>query len=149
MKDSNISLEALRYRLLEVEEVPKLLPLLQQLNPNLAEEVLIARHQAMFGYNNHYCMGMFRGDILIGLSGLWITERLYSGKQVELDNVIIDASQQSQGLGKVFLAHLEQWAKEKGCLTVELNAYVQSNRAHKFYFKEGFKVLGFHFQKGI
>ncbi len=44
---------------------------------------------------------------------------------------------------------IELWAKNNDCKTIELNTYVQNEKSHKFYFNQGFHILGFHFQKYI
>ena len=61
----------------------------------------------------------------------------------------MDETISSGGLGKLVVTEIENWAMKNGCKTVELNDYGKSDRAHKFYFQNGYKVLGFHFQKKI
>ena len=132
---------------LTLKHIPEILPLIQQLNPNTSIEILEDRQRRMFEFDNYKCFGFYENEKLIGLSSGWITVKLYSDKQLEMDNVIMDESFQSKGYGKVFISEIETWAKENDCKTVELNAYVQNDKAHKFYFKQGYKVIGFHFQK--
>ena len=84
-----------------------------------------------------------------GISSAWTTVRLYSGKQLEVDNVVIDSSQQSKGLGKLFFEFIENWAKKNEYKTIELNTYVQNSKSHKFYYNLGYSILGFHFWKHI
>ena len=74
---------------------------------------------------------------------------MYCGKQLEVDNVFILPEYQSSGYGAVFFDHIEDWAKENHCNTVELNTYVENTRSHKFYFKEGYTILGYHFWKDL
>ena len=78
-----------------------------------------------------------------------IRDRLYSDKQLEIDNVIIDDSIQSNGYGQLFMNEIESWAILNNCKTIELNTYVQNDRSHKFYFNLGFSILGFHFHKQL
>ena len=75
--------------------------------------------------------------------------RLYSGKQLEVDNVIIDNKIQSKGFGSKFFEEIERWAYSNDFNTVELKTYLENDRSHKFYFNRGYKILGFHFQKHI
>jgi GNAT superfamily N-acetyltransferase len=119
------------------------------LNPGSTIEKLERYADEMFGFDNYRCFGLFEQEELIGISSGWITVRFYSGKQLEVDNVIIDPAIQSKGYGKYFFELIEAWAKEKDCLTIELNTYVGNSRSHKFYFSNGYKILGFHFQKQL
>jgi GNAT superfamily N-acetyltransferase len=134
-------------KILKLENLAEIVRLTRQLNPDIDITELEKRQSEMFGLDTYTCFGLFEKGILIGVSSGWITVRLYSGKQLEVDNVIIDSTIQSKGYGKLFMDEIESWAKTNHCKTVELNTYVQNGRSHKFYFKQGFEILGFHFQK--
>ena len=136
-------------KLLDQGNLAEIVKLTRQLNPSMEISELERRQSEMFQFENYKCFGLFENDILIGVSSGWITVRLYSDKQLEIDNVIIDNSIQSKGYGKLFMTEMESWAKKNNCKTVELNTYVQNGRSHKFYFNQGFEILGFHFQKLI
>jgi len=131
------------------KDIKNILKLTQQLNSETSIKILNELQQEMFTFRNYKCFGIYKNDELIGLSSGWMTIRLYSGKQLEIDNVIIDKPFQSQGYGKILLDYIENWALKNACKTIELNTYVENSRSHKFYFNQGYKVLGFHFQKYI
>ncbi len=120
-----------------------------QLNPDIPVATLETYLEEMFALDTYHCFGLYEGETLIGISSGWITVRFYSGKQLEIDNVIIDAAARSKGIGAQFMQLVEEWAAAHDCKTVELNAYVQNSDAHRFYFREGYRILGFHFQKKI
>jgi hypothetical protein len=126
-----------------------IISLVKKLNPDKPVDDLNKSIVEMFSFSNYHCFGLYSGTNLLGISSCWITVRFYSGKQIELDNVIIDDEIRSTGLGRKFLELLEIWAKENSCNTVELNTYVQNSRSHKFYFNSGYSILGYHFQKNI
>lgn len=131
------------------EYITQIAALTHHLNPALDLHLLEQRADEMFTHEHYYCFGLFWEQELIGVASGWITVRLYSGKQLELDNVIILPKHQSKGYGQHFLDHLEAFAEERNCLTVELNAYVGNNKAHQFYERLDYVKLGFHFQKKI
>jgi GNAT superfamily N-acetyltransferase len=134
-------------KLLGQENLNEIVKLTRLLNPNMEISELERRQFEMFQFDTYKCFGLFENNTLIGVSSGWITVRLYSDKQLEVDNVIIDNTIQSKGYGKLFMTEIESWARENNCKTVELNTYVQNGRSHKFYFNQGFEILGFHFQK--
>ncbi len=138
-----------KIRMLTVDYLKDITKLTQQLNPDTSISVLQERQKQMFTFDNYRCFGIFNEEKLVGLSSGWILVKLYSGKQLEVDNLIIDNSIQSKGFGKVFLNYIEDWAKQNNCKTVELNTYVQNNKSHKFYFNQGYRILGFHFEKQL
>jgi GNAT superfamily N-acetyltransferase len=142
-------MQNIQFEKLTVSNIKEIIPFGKLLNPDKLNEEIENSLQEMFQFNNYHCFGLFQNEKLVGISGAWITVRIYSGKQLEIDHFVIDDTIRSSGLGKLFVTYIEDWANKNGCKTVELNAYVQSDRAHKFYFQNGYKVLGFHFQKKI
>ena len=139
--------DTLKISQLAIQHIDEIIPLTQQLN---SENKNLKTYQTqMFDFDNYHCFGFYLNDELIGLSSGWITVRLYSGKQLEVDNVIIDEKHQSKGFGKQFFELLEDWAIKNLCQTIELNTYIENTRSHKFYDELGFKKLGFHYQLNL
>ena len=141
--------EELTFEILTVENIAEISVLGKQLNPKMTLEQIQNLLKEMFTLPTYRCFGLFLNKKLVGISSGWITVRFYSGKQLEVDNVIIDNSLQSNGFGKQFFDFIENWAKENSCETIELNTYVQNSKSHKFYFNLGYSILGFHFWKHI
>ncbi|PKV51407.1 RimJ/RimL family protein N-acetyltransferase [Aquimarina sp. MAR_2010_214] len=137
----------IEFRKLDKNYFSEMMVLIKQLNPNRESKVLEQRLKHMFESDAYHCFGLFKKGVLIGLIGCWKSIRLYSGRQLELDNVIIDTKMQSKGYGKLFFNFIEDWALKNGYQAIGLNTYVENSRSHKFYFNEGFRILGFHFQK--
>lgn len=106
-------------------------------------------HRATFDYDSYTCFGLVENNKVIGVCGLWKSIKAYSGLQYEIDYLVIDPDRQSEGLGKLFLSLMEDWAIAQGAKTMELYTYTENKASHKFYHREGFIILGFHFQKKI
>lgn len=130
-----------------IENKSRVLDLLQQLNPGMDAKYLESTQIEMTNIPNYTCFGLYLNDELIGISSGWTTVRIYCGKQLELDNVIIDSKLQSKGYGKYFMNEIKAWSIKNNYASIGLNTYVQNSRSHKFYFNEGFKILGLHFEK--
>lgn len=141
--------EKIEFKILSIKELNEISVLGQQLNSKLTLEQIQLYLSQMFEQPNYICFGVYFNEKLIGISSGWTTVRFYSGKQLEVDNVIIDLNVQSKGIGKQFFQFIENWAKENDYKTIELNTYVQNSKSHKFYFNLGFSILGFHFWKNI
>ncbi|MFI1745431.1 GNAT family N-acetyltransferase [Thalassobellus sediminis] len=139
-----------RFEIIDKELINMVVPLVEKLNNNrVSYEVLEQRFSEMKD-QNYECAVIYDDDKLIGVCGLWFCTRHYSGKSVEPDHVYIDESYRGKGLGKTFFKWIYNYVKEnKGCEAVELNTYVANAPSHKFYFNEGFKILGFHFLKTL
>jgi len=132
---------------IQKENILDIIPLLRILNSKTPLEILKKRVLEMVELENYECIGLFADDFLIGISGLWYSTRHYIGKSVEPDHVIIDKSYRNQNLGKQFFNWIDTYTKEKGCEAIELNAYTNNSKSHKFYYNEGYNIYGFHFLK--
>jgi GNAT superfamily N-acetyltransferase len=122
--------------------------LIKQLNPKLkkVEYKVMLDDMLAHGYR---MAAVYDGEKCAGLSGFWIATKIYSGKYVELDNVVIDKNYRNKGIGKKLCDWILKEAKKQGCVTAMLDAYAENIPAHRFYYREGFYVRGFHFLKQL
>lgn len=137
------------FKIIEKRDINSVIPLVQKLNDYKQSEAILEERFTEMITQNYECAGIFDGEILIGVSGMWFSTRHYSGKSVEVDHVYIDEDYRGSGLGKLFFKWIYNYVKQKGYESVELNTYVQNYPSHKFYYNEGFQILGYHFYKKL
>ena len=130
--------------LIDKEEMLKNLSVLQDLYPSLTLSEYSSELDLMLPHN-YGQVGVFEGDICLGLSGFWIGTKLWCGKYLELDNIVVSKTQRSQGIGKLLFDFLHKKALENNCTMLSLDSYTTNFNAHKFFYKEGFAPKGFHF----
>jgi GNAT superfamily N-acetyltransferase len=130
--------------LIDKEEMLKNLSVLQDLYPSLTSSEYSSELDLMLPHN-YGQVGVFEGDICLGLSGFWIGTKLWCGKYLELDNIVVSKTQRSQGIGKLIFDFLHKKALENDCTMLSLDSYTTNFNAHKFFYKEGFAPKGFHF----
>jgi len=83
----------------------------------------------------------------IAICGFWIDTKLWIGKYLELDNIVVDPAYRSKGVGELIFQTLEQKAKDEDCNMLALDSYTSNFQAHKFFYNQGFGPKGFHFVK--
>lgn len=137
----------LEFKLLSIKNIASITDLGKELNPKLSVKEIKDSFTEMFTFDNYRCFGLLKEDLIIGISSGWITHKLYSGRQLEVDNVIITSTIQSKGYGKTFFQKIEEWASINDCNTIELNSYITNSRSHKFYFNLEYTIIGYHFYK--
>jgi GNAT superfamily N-acetyltransferase len=93
------------------------------------------------------CVGVFDEETLVGICGIWTLTKIYVGRHIEPDNVIISPEYRSRQLGQQLMEWVESYARSKGCVASELNCYVSNDAGNKFWQQQGYKVLGLHYQK--
>lgn len=135
-----------KFELLSREKIADIIPLLQILDDTITEDVLKERLNEMFD-RGYICLGVFDGNKLIGISGLWILTKYYVGRHIEPDDVVILPEYRGQGVGEKMMEWIYQFAKEQGCIASELNCYVGNSAGQKFWVNEGYRIIGFHYQK--
>jgi GNAT superfamily N-acetyltransferase len=97
--------------------------------------------------SGYRCAGAFLGGELVGVMGFWIGHRFWCDKYIDIDNVIVDKPHRSLGIGKKLLSWVEEEGKRQHCQLAVLDSYTTAHQAHRFYFREGYAILGYHFTK--
>lgn len=97
--------------------------------------------------HNYSQVAVFENDDCIGLTGYWIGSKLWCGKYLELDNVVVSTKSRSNGVGKIIFDHIQEIAIKENCTMMALDSYTDNFKAHKFFYREGFIPRGFHFIK--
>lgn len=134
------------------DELPDIYPLVHELNQPMNPafdrprfDQLLA-HMRTTGYR---CLGAFDEGKLVAVCGFTIFTRLWCGRQLDLDNFIVTESCRGQKVGERMLEWLEALAKAEGCEVIVLDSYSQSHATHRFYFRAGFIIKGYHFYKEV
>ena len=98
---------------------------------------------------NYRQVAVYDKDVLVGVSGYWLATKIYCGKYLEIDNLVVTKDYRSKNIGKLLVDWMINEARESNCRTVLLDAYVENFKAHKFYYREGFIARGFHYLKKL
>ena len=139
-------MENFEIRFLSLEEMDGMIPFVELLNPGMEASLIKSRLEEMKQLSFYKCLGAFDGEKLIAICGMWEMTKFYSGKQIEIDNFMIYPEYRSKGLGKKVMDWIYDYGRKQNCLSIELNTYVGAAKAHKFYFREGFHIKGFHME---
>ena len=123
-------------------------PLIRQLSPGVSEERYAHLLDDMLAHG-YRMVAVFDEGICVGLSGIWVATKIYSGRYLELDNVVVADTHRSKGIGKLLCDYIENFARTEGCEMLMLDAYLENEKAHAFYEREGFTRRGYHFLKKI
>lgn len=133
-------------RLIPYDQMDTIIPLAYVLNNGKIEkEVLKERLKSMLHMGGYECIGAYHSDELIGICGLWVLNKLYAGKHVEPDNVFVKEAYRSSGVGQLMIDYLFRYAKEINCDGTEVNCYISNLKGQKFWEKQGYKPLAYHF----
>ncbi len=115
-----------------------------QLRPHLVEGEFVARVRRMQGEGFHLAFLEEAGAVR-AVAGYRYQDKLFSGKNLYVDDLVTDATQRSHGHGHTLLAWLGDEAKRHGCVQLELDSGVQRFEAHRFYLRERMHISAYHF----
>jgi GNAT superfamily N-acetyltransferase len=128
-----------------MEEMLEQLPVLQELYPSLTKEAYEKDLINMLPNNHYGQIAVFEGETCLGLTGYWIGTKLWCGKYLEIDNLIVSEKQRSTGVGKRMFDYLAAKATQENCTMMALDSYTSNFKAHKFFYNQSFAPKGFHF----
>jgi GNAT superfamily N-acetyltransferase len=132
----------------ESSEFAAMYPLVKLTNPDLTRrdfDALLAEMRPQ-GYR---CVGAWQGGKLVAICGFWRGTRFWCRRFIDLDNVVVEPRLRSTGIGKKLVAWVEKEAKRHKCSLMGLDSYTTAHAAHRFYFREGYIILGYHFVKKL
>jgi ribosomal protein S18 acetylase RimI-like enzyme len=124
--------------------------LLTHLNPDCSHEVLLERFQTIIAEHPHYHpIGAFADGVMVGFAAAWVATKVWCGRYLEIDNIVVHPDHRSSGIGSLLIRHCESLATNKGCNLVVLDSYTSNHPSHRLYHRLGFEIWGFHFVKQI
>jgi GNAT superfamily N-acetyltransferase len=98
--------------LVDKAEMLEQLSVLNELYPKLTLEEYSVELDEMLPHR-YGQVAVFDENECIAISGFWIGNKLWVGKYLELDNIIVREKYRSQGVGKLMFDFLEKKAKEQ------------------------------------
>lgn len=124
--------------------IARCFPVMQQLRPHLVEADFVARVRRMQGEGFH--LAFLEADgVVRAVAGYRYHEKLFSGKNLYVDDLVSDTTHRSRGHGRTLLAWLATEARRHDCDQLELDSGVQRADAHRFYFRERLRISAYHF----
>lgn len=135
-----------KFTIQERTELVEMLPsftLLNQLYSDLTPE----RYETLLKEtipHNYKQITVHDNEKIVGVCGYWIATKIWCGKYLELDNVVVHESYRSKGIGKIMTDYLLQKAKKEGCNMLGLDVYTDNFKGVKFYMNQGYVPRGFH-----
>lgn len=119
-----------------------------QLRPHLVAAEFVTQVQRMQA--DGYRLAFLEADGAVrAVAGYRTYEKLFSGKNLYVDDLVTDATQRSRGHGAALLRWLAGEARRLGCVQLELDSGVQRFEAHRFYFRERMHISSYHFVMGL
>jgi GNAT superfamily N-acetyltransferase len=143
-------MEETTIRPLESTDLADAAALLTFLNPETPAATIATRLDTLLADYSHYeLVGAFNGGTLVGLAGAWVATKIWCGRYLEIDNLVVAPARRAAGIGSLLIRHLEALARERDCNIIVLDSYTGNHPSHRLYHRLGFEIWGFHFAKPV
>ena len=87
----------------------------------------------------------FINDKMVGVTGISISTKIWSGKYMDMDHFVVSRDQRSNGVGKQMMKYIKDLSQKKECKILSCDVYTENFEAQRFYMNERFIPRGFHF----
>ncbi|MBL9203285.1 MAG: GNAT family N-acetyltransferase [Opitutaceae bacterium] len=129
-------------------DIARCFPVMHQLRPHLVAADFVARVRRMQREGFRLAF-LEEAGVVRAVAGYRYHEKLFSGKNLYVDDLVTDPAARSRGHGRALLAWLLEQARVQGCDNFELDSGVQRAQAHRFYFRERMHVSAYHFVRPV
>lgn len=134
------------FECLTAQEEASTYPVMRQLRPHINDQDYGNAVQRVKADGGRLIAAQQDGRV-VGCSMFRPQYRLVSGPMIYVDDLVTDAACRSAGVGAALLDWIEEEARRSGVALVMLDSGTQRTLAHRFYFRQGYVVKAFNFQK--
>ena len=121
-------------------------PVMRELRTELSEEQFHERYEA--GHPLGYRLAaVFDEGECRAAAGYRLFTNFVSGKHIYVDDLVTAEQWRSHGYGRALNDYLAGRARDEGCGSIQLDSAVHRREAHRFYFRERYSIVSFHFAR--
>jgi GNAT superfamily N-acetyltransferase len=129
-----------RLRNARLDDAAALADLLTQLGYPSQPEQVVARLTALLPADQGLLVAEVNGAV-VGMVHVNRWANLVVDDTAEIVAFIVGDLWRSQGIGHALLEAAEDWARQRGCSTLQVRTNIVRQRAHEFYFQNGFRQV--------
>ncbi len=103
------------------------------------EEFKQVFHHNLTSEDNLYLVAIDERGELVGHFSMhtqWLLH--HAGRVAEVQEIFVNPGVRGSGFGKALLEEGKRWAREKGCVSIEVTANTKRSHTHEFYTRNGF-----------
>ena len=131
------------------EKIADTFDVMQQLRPDIKRHEYVPLIRSLMASDQLRLIALEDGGGIKAVAAYRIMTMLYCGRMLYIDDLVCDEAVRSQGYGARLIDALKHEARAQACSEIQLISRVQREKAHRFYFREGFGIECFHFRVRI
>lgn len=139
-KIASTSQKNMKIRTLRLTDKEKIVNLLTQLGYPNTEELIERKINVLLSNPGEHTVVLENsdGNIIAFISIHIIPQIALEGDFARISYFAVDENFRGNGAGKILEEYCERKAKEKGCDRIEVHCHSRREKAHKFYYRQGY-----------
>ena len=129
-------------------EISACFDVLAELRPHLSKEDFVSTIRRLEAKTN-FKLVYLKDPAVKAVAGVRISEWLYSGQYLEIEDLITTQADRSKGYGSTLFDWLFEYARTNHCQQLRLVSGVAREAAHRFYLKKGMVFEAKYFSMNI
>ena len=130
-------------------DIARCFPVMAVLRPHLVEADFVARVRRMEKESGWTLIYVEDKGAPVAVSGFRISDYLYSGKTLYVDDLVALESHRGKGFAEALMDWMVETARREGCQTFSLDSGTQRHGAHRFYHRLKMAITAFHFERKL
>ena len=127
------------------DDTRRCFPVMVQLRPHLTADDFIVRVKRQFQLSGYRLAYVEENGKIKAVAGFRITEMLFRGRFMYVDDLVTDSTERSKGYGAALFDWLLKHATTQNCEQFALDSGVHRSGAHRFYFTRRMEIVAYHF----
>ncbi|MDM9384032.1 GNAT family N-acetyltransferase [Chlorogloeopsis sp. ULAP01] len=141
--------EQIKVRQADIKDAERIANLCEQFEYYVTNQQIEQRLAKIHNNNAHIVyVATLANECVIGWAHAHISDLLVISTQAILLGLVVDKDYRHNGIGRLLMQQIEQWASLSGCEGVMLRSSLRRKEAHLFYEKIGYtnikQSLAFH-----
>jgi GNAT superfamily N-acetyltransferase len=126
-------------RRMTTDDMPAARELLSQLGYPLETQEVWRRYAAVMEAEGHVLMVAEQAGRVVALCHWYVRPALDKPPEVVVQALVVDQAARGSGVGKIMMTAAEQWARDRGFVSVALTSNAVRTEAHAFYQAIGYR----------
>ncbi|QSV61870.1 MAG: GNAT family N-acetyltransferase [Dolichospermum sp. DL01] len=123
----------------EIKDAARIAILCEQLGYSATKEQIEERLSKIQNNNSHIIyVATVENEYVIGWAHAHISDLIIIPNQAILFGLVVDKNYRNNGIGRLLMQHIEEWATLAGCEGVIFRSNIKRQEAHLFYEKIGY-----------
>ncbi|MBD2567932.1 GNAT family N-acetyltransferase [Anabaena lutea] len=123
----------------KIKDAEQIAILCEQLGYSATKEQIEQRLNKIQNNSSHVIyVATVENEYVIGWAHAHISDLIIIPNQALLFGLVVDKNYRNNGIGKLLMQHIEEWATLVGCEGVILRSNIKRQEAHLFYEKIGY-----------